>query len=84
MGPPSPARQCFLDANRRAGPAELTAHEISDLGPASHLVYRTNEDRSIDVYLAGSSWRLVHCTGLDADDRAVFRVVGCADPIELG
>ena len=85
MGPLSSTRQCLLDANAVGKEAELTAHEASTpFGPAAYLVYRTNADRSVDVFIAGRPWRLAHCDRLVTDERAVFTVHGCDDPVEIG
>ena len=84
MGPPSDERRCFLQANESAKAAELVAHEAG----ADQSVYRTNPDRTVDVYLPGGPagdppWQLYQCTGIAADDRRVFTLVGCGAPVDL-
>ena len=82
-GPPSASRRCFLDANTKRAPAELLTHELSELGRAPYLIYRTNEDQSVDVYIPGTPWLVAHCGGLDANERRVFEIVDCDEPVEL-
>ncbi|MBA3287200.1 MAG: hypothetical protein H0U21_04130 [Acidimicrobiia bacterium] len=90
VGPPSTLRLCFLDANEAAKPGELTSHEASTSSDAaSSYVYRTNRDRSVDVFVssdgrrAGRPWQAFHCAGLAPDKRQVFQLVGCGDPVDI-
>ena len=83
-------RKCFLEANAAGQTAELSAYEAgSDPEAPDYLVYRTNADRTIEVYLpnmgrpSDSPWRRYTCSGLEADRERVFVLVDCTEPRQL-
>lgn len=82
MGPPSRMRQCFFDANARRKPAELTSSDATGT-----YVYRTRPDGTIEVFVVGpdggDGWATFRCAGLSPDERLVFELAGCEEPIEL-
>jgi len=85
VGPASRERQCLLAANVKGAPAELAALEVGALfGGAASVVYRSNPDRSVDVYVVGDPWHVIHCAGLSADARSGFAPDGCGEPVVLG
>jgi hypothetical protein len=52
-------------------------------------VYRTNADRTVDVYLpnmgvpSDGPWRRYSCGDLEADKERVFVLVDCTEPSQL-
>ena len=82
-GPPSVSRRCFLDANTKRARAELLTHELTELASAPYLIYRTNDDQSVDIYIPGTPWQVAHCGGLHANQLRVFEIVDCDEPVEL-
>ena len=83
-------RRCFIDANTAGEPAELSSYESGrDPDVPDFFVYRSNADRTLDVFLPNlgratdGPWRRYHCDGLTEDRATGFRLVGCTDPVEL-
>jgi hypothetical protein len=83
-------RNCFLEANAAGRTAELWAYEMgSDPETPDFLVYRTNADRTVDVYLpnmgrpSDGPWRRYSCGDLEADKERVFVLVDCTEPGQL-
>ncbi len=87
---PSQGRTCFAEANNAGRTAELSAYEAGATpGSPDFIVYRTNADRSVDVFLpnlgreSDGPWRHYGCSGLRPDAAQGFTLDGCTDPIEI-
>jgi hypothetical protein len=74
LGPPSVARQCFLDANTAGKAATLTIHEVRATGEYTARL-RSNTDRTVDV--VPDDGPTSTCAGLAPDERRVFVLAGC-------
>lgn len=86
----SPARSCFAEANNARHTAELPAYEAGSTPDSpDFIVYRTNADGSVDVFLpnlgrdSDGPWRHYGCSGLRPDAARGFTLDGCTDPIEI-
>ena len=87
---PGPGRTCLAEANNGGRTAELSAYEAgATLNSPDYIVYRTNADGSVDVFLpnlgreSDGPWRHYGCSGLRPDAAQGFALVGCTDPIEI-
>ena len=87
---PGQGRTCFAEANAGGRAAELSAYQAGATpGSPDFIVYRTNADRSVDVFLpnlgreSDGPWRHYVCSGLRPDAVQGFALDGCTDPIEV-
>ncbi len=87
---PGQGRTCLAEANNGGRTAELSAYEAGATpGSPDFIVYRTNADRSVDVFLpnlgreSDGPWRHYGCSGLRPDAAQGFALDGCTDPIEI-
>jgi len=87
---PGQGRTCFAEANAGGRAAELSAYQAGATpGPPDFIVYRTNADRSVEVFLpnlgreSDGPWRHYVCSGLRPDATQGFALDGCTDPIEI-
>lgn len=81
-------RACFVQANADGRTAEFSAYERTDDSEAEdYVVYRTNADRSVDVFRPDSGdstntrWSWMHCAGLTPTGADGFALEGCAEPV---
>ena len=87
---PGQGRTCFAEANNAGHTAELSAYEAGATpGSPDFIVYRTNADRSVDVFLPNlgrdtdGPWRPYVCSGLRPDAAQGFALDSCTDPMEI-
>lgn len=87
---PGQGRTYFAEANNGGRTAELSAYEAgATAGSPDFIVYRTNADGSVDVFLpnlgreSDGPWRHYVCSGLRPDAVQGFVLDGCTDPVEI-
>lgn len=84
---PAAGRRCLAHENRRGVPAWLMAEEPGDLGGVTEMVvYRTQADRTVDVYRVAQAvgtvlvWERATCDTLVDDHVRGFLLQGCTEP----
>lgn len=84
---PAAGRRCLAHENRRGVPAWLMAEEPGDLGGVTEMVvYRTQSDRTVDVYRVAQAvgtvlvWERATCDTLVDDHVRGFLLQGCTEP----